>query len=49
MVRPVEKQEEFESRRLWQHVTNALNVGDINTATEHKRFVSHFSWNFEVL
>lgn len=38
-VRPVEKQGEFESRRLWQHVTNALNAGDVNTATEHKHLV----------
>ncbi|KAL8615625.1 hypothetical protein ACOMHN_026615 [Nucella lapillus] len=38
-VRPVKKQGEFESRRLWQHVTNALNIGDVNTATEHKRFL----------
>ncbi|XP_064635770.1 oxysterol-binding protein-related protein 11-like [Lineus longissimus] len=38
-VRPIEKQENMESRRLWQHVTNALRVGDINTATEHKRFL----------
>ncbi|XP_076450407.1 oxysterol-binding protein-related protein 11-like [Babylonia areolata] len=36
-VKPLNKQAEFESRRLWQHVTNALNVGDIKTATEHKR------------
>jgi len=39
-VRPTVKQGDFESRRLWQHVTNALRVGDINTATEHKKFVS---------
>ncbi|XP_053385118.1 oxysterol-binding protein-related protein 11-like isoform X3 [Mercenaria mercenaria] len=38
-VRPVEKQGDFESRKLWQHVTNALRVGDINTATEHKKFL----------
>ncbi|XP_025086490.1 oxysterol-binding protein-related protein 11-like isoform X3 [Pomacea canaliculata] len=38
-VRPVEKQGEFESRRLWQHVTNALNAGDVNTATEHKHLL----------
>lgn len=36
-VRPVKLQGDFESRRLWQHVTNALKVGDINTASEHKR------------
>lgn len=39
-VRPVKLQGDFESRRLWQHVTNALKVGDINTASEHKRVVS---------
>ncbi|XP_052215896.1 oxysterol-binding protein-related protein 11-like isoform X3 [Dreissena polymorpha] len=38
-VRPLVKQGEFESRRLWQHVTTALQIGDINTATEHKRFL----------
>lgn len=38
-VRPLEKQGEYESRRLWQHVTNALAVGDVSTATEHKKFV----------
>jgi len=42
-VRPVAKQGEFESRKLWQHVTNALRVGDINTATDHKKFVSSFT------
>ncbi|XP_078334973.1 oxysterol-binding protein-related protein 11-like isoform X2 [Crassostrea virginica] len=36
-VRPVKIQGDFESRRLWQHVTNALKVGDINTASEHKK------------
>lgn len=40
-VRPLKNQGEYESRRLWQHVTNALRAGDINTATEHKRFVSY--------
>ncbi|XP_064601309.1 oxysterol-binding protein-related protein 11-like, partial [Liolophura sinensis] len=38
-VRPLDKQGEYESRRLWQHVTNALAVGDVNTATEHKKFL----------
>ncbi|XP_052800561.1 oxysterol-binding protein-related protein 11-like isoform X2 [Mya arenaria] len=38
-VRPVQKQGDFESRKLWQHVTSALKVGDINTATEHKKFL----------
>ncbi|KAL5007603.1 hypothetical protein ScPMuIL_016409 [Solemya velum] len=38
-VRPCNKQGEFESRRLWQHVTNALKVGDVNTATAHKKLL----------
>lgn len=38
-VRPIDKQGDFESRRLWQHVTNALRINDVNTATEHKRFL----------
>jgi hypothetical protein len=38
-VRPVKLQGDFESRRLWQHVTNALKVGDMNTASEHKKVV----------
>lgn len=38
-VRPTEMQGEFESRKLWHHVTNALKVGDVNTATEHKKFL----------
>ncbi|XP_052000666.1 oxysterol-binding protein-related protein 10 isoform X2 [Xyrauchen texanus] len=36
-IRPLGKQSQFESRRLWQHVTTALKTGDIDTATEHKR------------
>ncbi|KAL8623993.1 hypothetical protein ACOMHN_040619 [Nucella lapillus] len=36
-VRPLTKQGESESRRLWLHVSNALKVGDVDTATEHKR------------
>ncbi|XP_051577686.1 oxysterol-binding protein-related protein 10-like isoform X3 [Myxocyprinus asiaticus] len=35
-IRPLEKQSQFESRRLWQHVTTALKTGDIDLATEHK-------------
>ncbi|XP_053350815.1 oxysterol-binding protein-related protein 10 isoform X2 [Clarias gariepinus] len=35
-IRPLEKQGQYESRRLWQHVTAALKAGDIDTATEHK-------------
>lgn len=38
-VRPIQKQEEHESRRLWEHVTNALKNNDIDTATEHKRLL----------
>lgn len=38
-VRPINQQGDFESRRLWQHVTNALRVNDVNTATEHKRIL----------
>ncbi|XP_038138034.1 oxysterol-binding protein-related protein 11-like isoform X2 [Cyprinodon tularosa] len=36
-VRPIEKQAPTESRRLWQHVTEALRQKDIEKATEHKR------------
>ncbi|XP_055493693.1 oxysterol-binding protein-related protein 11 isoform X1 [Leucoraja erinacea] len=35
-VRPTEKQGPFESRHLWQHVTEALRVKNIEKATEHK-------------
>ncbi|KAK3778498.1 hypothetical protein RRG08_024906, partial [Elysia crispata] len=35
-VRPIEKQKDHESRKLWQHVTKALRIGDVPTATEHK-------------
>ncbi|KAK3572445.1 hypothetical protein QTP86_032668 [Hemibagrus guttatus] len=35
-IRPLEKQGQYESRQLWQHVTAALKTGDIDTATEHK-------------
>ncbi|XP_063957102.1 oxysterol-binding protein-related protein 11-like isoform X1 [Lytechinus pictus] len=38
-VRPIGMQGEYESRRLWQNVTSSLKVGDINTATEHKRYL----------
>lgn len=40
-VRPISKQGDFESRRLWQKVTAALKNGDIDSATEHKRYVSN--------
>ena len=39
-VRPISAQSNFESRRLWQNVTENLKKGDIDTATQHKRFVS---------
>ncbi|XP_048835113.1 oxysterol-binding protein-related protein 11 isoform X1 [Brienomyrus brachyistius] len=38
-VRPIEQQGPFESRRLWQHVTEALRLKDIEKATEHKRLL----------
>ncbi len=38
-LRPVAMQAPFESRRLWQNVTSSLKIGDINTATEHKRYL----------
>ncbi|XP_038052986.1 oxysterol-binding protein-related protein 11-like isoform X2 [Patiria miniata] len=38
-VRPMDMQGAFESRRLWHNVSNALKIGDINTATEHKRYL----------
>ncbi|XP_007907304.1 oxysterol-binding protein-related protein 11 isoform X2 [Callorhinchus milii] len=38
-VRPTEKQSSFESRRLWQHVTESLRVSNIDKATEHKRLL----------
>ncbi|THD23767.1 Oxysterol-binding protein [Fasciola hepatica] len=36
-VRPIESQRPEESRRLWQHVTTALQAGNIREATERKR------------
>ncbi|XP_006636415.2 oxysterol-binding protein-related protein 11 [Lepisosteus oculatus] len=38
-VRPLVQQGPYESRRLWQHVTESLREKDIDTATEHKRFL----------
>nr|XP_008167593.1 oxysterol-binding protein-related protein 10-like isoform X2 [Chrysemys picta bellii] len=35
-IRPIAKQGPFESRHLWQHVTNSLKDGNIDAATEHK-------------
>ncbi|XP_036099787.1 oxysterol-binding protein-related protein 11 isoform X1 [Molossus molossus] len=36
-VRPLEKQDPFESRRLWKNVTDSLRESEIDKATEHKR------------
>ncbi|XP_023694804.1 oxysterol-binding protein-related protein 10 isoform X2 [Paramormyrops kingsleyae] len=36
-IRPLEKQGQHESRRLWRHVTAALKDGNMDSATEHKR------------
>ena len=38
-VRPISKQGDHESRRQWQHVTNALRHNDINTASDHNSLV----------
>ncbi|XP_026802705.3 oxysterol-binding protein-related protein 11 isoform X1 [Pangasianodon hypophthalmus] len=38
-VRPKEQQGPYESRRLWQHVTESLLQKDMEKATEHKRFL----------
>ncbi|ELT94438.1 hypothetical protein CAPTEDRAFT_106238, partial [Capitella teleta] len=38
-VRPIASQGEFESRKLWTNVTEALKNGNIEEATQHKRFV----------
>ncbi|XP_051922521.1 oxysterol-binding protein-related protein 10-like isoform X3 [Hippocampus zosterae] len=35
-IRPIEKQEQNESRRLWQHVTASLRAGRMDDAAEHK-------------
>lgn len=48
-VRPLEKQGPFESRRLWQHVTQSLKDGDIDKATEHKRALEERQRNEERL
>ncbi|KAL3060757.1 hypothetical protein OYC64_015159 [Pagothenia borchgrevinki] len=36
-IQPIEKQGQYESRRLWQHVTASLKGGHLDAATEHKR------------
>ncbi|XP_070564872.1 oxysterol-binding protein-related protein 11-like isoform X2 [Ptychodera flava] len=38
-VRPLSKQGLYESRKLWNNVTKALRQGDLDTATEHKRYL----------
>ncbi|XP_067417945.1 oxysterol-binding protein-related protein 10 isoform X3 [Emydura macquarii macquarii] len=38
-IRPIAKQGPFESRHLWQHVTNSLKEGNIDAATEHKHLL----------
>ncbi|ELT92046.1 hypothetical protein CAPTEDRAFT_227574 [Capitella teleta] len=38
-VRPIASQGEFESRKLWTNVTEALKNGNIEEATQHKRFL----------
>ncbi|XP_063144822.1 oxysterol-binding protein-related protein 11 isoform X4 [Candoia aspera] len=48
-VRPVEKQGPFESRKLWQHVTESLRHGDIEKATEHKKALEEQQRNEERL
>ncbi|XP_030342488.1 oxysterol-binding protein-related protein 11 isoform X4 [Strigops habroptila] len=48
-VRPLEKQGPFESRKLWQHVTESLRDGDIDKATEHKRALEERQRNEERL
>ncbi|KAK9410542.1 oxysterol-binding protein-related protein 11 [Crotalus adamanteus] len=48
-VRPIEKQGPFESRKLWQHVTESLRQGDIEKATEHKKVLEEQQRNEERL
>ncbi|XP_038652837.1 oxysterol-binding protein-related protein 10-like [Scyliorhinus canicula] len=38
-IRPIKKQGLFESRRLWELVTNALQDGNIGAATEYKHLL----------
>jgi hypothetical protein len=42
-VRKVSEQAENESRRLWYNVTQALKIGDIDSATKYKQTVSSLS------
>uniref|UniRef100_A0A8C6Y7Z0 Oxysterol-binding protein n=1 Tax=Naja naja TaxID=35670 RepID=A0A8C6Y7Z0_NAJNA len=48
-VRSIEKQGPFESRKLWQHVTESLRQGDIEKATEHKKALEEQQRNEERL
>ena len=38
-VRPLSKQDEYESRNLWKHVTKALEDNDVTHGSQHKKFV----------
>ncbi|KAM9852596.1 oxysterol-binding protein-related protein 10-like [Aulostomus maculatus] len=38
-IRPLEQQSQYESRRLWQHVTASLKAGNMDAATEHKHLL----------
>ncbi|XP_072173364.1 oxysterol-binding protein-related protein 9-like [Diadema setosum] len=38
-VRPIESQDEYESRRLWHKVTQSLKTQDIESATDAKHFL----------
>ena len=42
-VRKVSEQAENESRRLWYNVTQALKIGDIDSATKYKQTVGSLS------
>ncbi|XP_072317787.1 oxysterol-binding protein-related protein 11-like [Eucyclogobius newberryi] len=46
-LRAVDKQSPHESRRLWQHVTEALKAGNMEEATEHKRHLEERQRNDE--
>lgn len=40
-VKPVEEQSEFESRRIWQKVSDALKSGDYATASAEKSAIEN--------
>nr|XP_045003950.1 oxysterol-binding protein-related protein 11 [Jaculus jaculus] len=46
-VRPLEKQDLFESRRLWKNVTDCLRECEMDKATEHKRALEERQRNEE--